>query len=326
MTHLSAAWRQVPATTRRQGLVAAVCAALVLLWRFGICPAATADALVRYGGYYLEAATFGLFAWFAVREMSRAWHGWGGLRAHRWGVATILAAAIFLQVHEPHAYKVLDDEYEIGAVSQNLHFQRQAAMPEEMHALDGVPTLMGGIVDKRPIAYSFLVATVHDLTGYRPANAWMVNGVLAAVLLALVYATGVAWGGVRTGLVGVLLLAGLPLLAQNATGAGFDLLNMVMLAAVFLAAVHYLNGREARGLELLVFATVVLAGVRYESLLYLLALPVLVGLRWWRDDGAARLSWWVAGAPLLLVLPLAIQQVYESNDMFFQTSRGDFLN
>jgi hypothetical protein len=327
MTTLSAGWRDLPAITRRQLLAAVGCAGLVAVWRFGICSAGGADALVRYGGYYIEAVTFGLFAWFAWREMSRAWRGWAGLRPHRWGIATIVAAAIFLQVHEPHAFKVLDDEYELGAVSQNLHFQREAAMPEEMQALDGVPTPIGGIVDKRPIAYSFLVATVHDLTGYRPANAWVVNGVLAAVLLAIIYATGVRWGGVRTGLIGVLLLAGLPLLAQNATGAGFDLLNMVMLAAVFLAAVHYLDGREARGLELLVFSTVLLAGVRYESLLYLLALPAVMGLRWLRDGaGRARLSWWVAGAPLLLVLPLAIQQVYVSNDRFYQTSRGNFLN
>jgi hypothetical protein len=249
------------------------------------------------------------------------------LRAHAWGIAAVLAGAVFLQVQEPHAYKVIYDEYELGAVAQNMHFQREAAMPEKMHALDGTPTLVGGMVDKRPIAYAFLTATAHDLTGYRPANAWIVNGLLAAVLLGLIYATGAVWAGPRGGVTGVLLLTGLPLLAQCATGAGFDLLNMVMLAAVFLAAAHYLQNAAGRGLELLMFGAVLLAGVRYESLLYLLALPVLVLMRWRRDGWTAnRLSWWVAAAPALLILPLAVQQVYFGSAQYFQTSRADFLN
>jgi hypothetical protein len=327
MSSTSAGFSVLPAITRRQLAATAGGVVLVAAWRFAICPVDVAEALVRYGGYYIEAATFGLFAWFAVREMRRAWRGWAGLRPHRWSLAVILACAIFLQVHEPHTFKVLDDEYELAAVAQNLHFQREAAMPEKMHALDGTPTLVGGIVDKRPIAYSFLVATAHDLTGYRPANSWVVNGVLAAALLVFIYATGVRWGGLRTGLTGVLLLTGLPLLAQNATGGGFDLLNMTMLAAVFLAAVHYLKEPEGRGLELLVFAAVLLAGVRYESMLYLLALPALVGLRGLREGwGSVRLSWWVAGAPVLLTLPLAVHEVYFGSDRYFQTSRVDFLN
>jgi hypothetical protein len=282
---------------------------------------------VRYGGYYLEAVTFGLFAYFAAQELGEAWRGWAALRPHRWGIATILAGAILLQVHEPHTFKVLDDEYDLAAVAHNMHFVREAAMPDKMHTFDGMPMPVGGTVDKRPLAYQFLVATAHDLTGYRPANAWVVNGLLAAVLLAIIYATGVAWAGPRAGIVGAWLLTGLPLLAQNATGGGFDILNMVMLAAVFLAAVHYLKDKDGRGLELLVFGAVLLAGVRYESLLYLLAVPAVVLMRWRRDGWASgRLSWWVAGAPALLILPLAVQEVYFGSDGYFQTSRNDFLN
>jgi hypothetical protein len=327
MSYLFAGWTKLPANTRRQLLATAGCAAAVAAWRFAICPVDVAEELVRYAGYYIEAVTFGLFAWFAAQEMRRALRAGAGLRPHCTGIAVIVVCAVFLQVHEPHAFKVMDDEYELAAVAQNLHFQREAAMPEKMHMLDGTPTPMGGIVDKRPIAYPFVVATAHDLTGYRPANSWVVNGLLAAVLLGLVYATGVTWSGPRVGLVGVFLLTGLPLLAQNATGGGFDLLNLVMLAAVFLAAAHYLKEPQGRGLELLVYAAVLLAGVRYESLLYLLALPALLGMKWALGPAEARrLSWWVAGAPLLLVLPLAAQEVYFGSDRYFQTSRADFLS
>ena len=327
MASLSQQWQQLPRTTRVQLLATVACAIVVAAWRWVICPDDVAEAMVRYGGYYIEAITVGLVAYYAVQALRDAWRGWAGLWRHGWGVATILFGAVFLQVQEPHTFKILFDEYALAAVSHNLHYLREATMPEKMHAVDGVPTPIGSRVDKRPIAYPFLVATVHDLTGYRPANAWMVNGILAAALLALVYATGVAWAGRRAGLVGAWLLIGLPLLAQNATGGGFDLLNMVALAGAFLAATYYLKAEDDRGLGLLVFTTVFLAGVRYESLLYLLALPAVVMIRWLREPvEMRRLSWMVAGAPLLLTLPLGIQQVYLAHGDFFQTDRSNFLN
>jgi hypothetical protein len=319
-------WDQTPTLARRQLAVAIVCGVAVLLWRYVFCPPAWATLFVRFGGWYVELATYVVFAIFVARALRRAWRGWTELWTHRWGLAAIALGTVVLQVHEPHEYKVLYDEYMLGGVAHNMHFLRQAAMPDKMHYVNGRLYPQGGIVDKRPLAFPFLVATMHDLTGYRPSNAWIVNGVLAVVLFGLVYATGLAWAGPRAGITGVLLMAGLPLLAQNATGAGFDLLNMVLLAAVFLAAVQYLSASEPEeGLNLLVFTAILLASVRYESLLFLLALPVLAWMRWQRD-GQARLSWWTAYSPLFLVLPLASQQVYFANDYFFQTTRSNFLD
>lgn len=327
MNFLFQQWHQLPQATRRQLLATVACAVVVAAWRWVICPVDVTEAMVRYAGYYIEGLTVGLMGYFAARALRDTWRGWAGLWRHGWGVATVLFGAVFLQVQEPHTFKILLDEDALAAVSHNLHFLREATMPEKMHAVDGVPTPIGSRVDKRPIAYPFLVATVHDLTGYRPANAWIVNGALAAGLLALVYATGVAWAGRRAGLVGAWLLIGLPLLAQNATGGGFELLNMTALAGAFLAGTYYLKAEDDRGLNLLVFSTVFLAGVRYESLLYLLALPALVMVRWLREPAEARrLSWWAAGAPLLLTLPLGVEQVYLSHGYFFQTDRSNFLN
>ncbi len=325
MSNLFSWWSTTTTTARRQLAVAVACGIVVLLWRYVLCPAAWATVFVQRGGWYVELVTYVVFVIFVVRALRKAWRGWTGLWTHRWGLAAIALVTVVLQVHEPHEYKVLYDEYMLGGVAHNMHFLRQAAMPERMHYVNGRLYPQGAIVDKRPLAFPFLVATMHDLTGYRPGNVWFVNGVLAAVLLGLVYTTGLVWAGPRVGITGVLLMAGLPLLAQNATGAGFDLLNMVLLAAVFLTAVQYLAAPEAEGLDLVVFTAILLASVRYESLLFLLALPVLALLRW-RSDGAARLTWWTACSPLFLVLPLASQQVYFANDYFFQTSRSNFLD
>ena len=44
-------------------------------------------------------------------------------------------------------------------------------------------------------------------------------------------------------------MTGLPLLAQNATGGGFELLNLVMILATLLLGMRYLARRDASSLE-----------------------------------------------------------------------------
>ena len=63
---------------------------------------------------------------------------------------------------------------------------------------------------------------VHDLTGYRPANAFVLNGVLTFGFLGMVFHLGRVLAGRMAGWLGVVLFAGLPLLGQNSTGGGFE--------------------------------------------------------------------------------------------------------
>jgi hypothetical protein len=70
-------------------------------------------------------------------------------------------------------------------------------------------------VDKRRHFYPFLVSLAHDVTGYRPSNAFVVNAVLGVLFLGRVYGWGVVLGGPRHGMLAVLLISTLPLLAQS---------------------------------------------------------------------------------------------------------------
>jgi hypothetical protein len=148
--------------------------------------------------------------------------------------------------------------------------------------------------------FPFLTSILHDVTGYRPENAFVLNAALTFVFLGLVAALGRRMAGRAGGWLGVVLLAGLPLLGHNATGGGFELLNLVMIVATILLGVRFVEKRDAPALTAFCFSGLLLAQVRYESVIYLAPVVLVVLWVWWRE-GHPVLSWPVLLAPLLMV-------------------------
>jgi len=123
------------------------------------------------------------------------------------------------------------------------------------------------------------------------------------------------------------LLLGLPLLAQNATGGGFDLLNITAITVFLIAAWNYWRQPGAGGLDLAVLSGVVLASCRYESLLFLGVIIVLALAKWARE-GRITLTLFAALSPPLALPPILINQIFWSNgdNHYFQTTAGNFLS
>jgi hypothetical protein len=129
---------------------------------------------------------------------------------------------------------------------------------------------------------------------------------LAVLFLVAAYAVGASAGGSRwAGVLTVVLFAGLPLLAQQATGGGFELLNLLLIAVLGLTLVWYLEAPDERRLQAMIYAALLLASTRYESLLFLLPAAVAAVWGWWRI-GRVLLPWTVAISPLFL-LPALVQ-------------------
>lgn len=235
------------------------------------------------------------------------------------GVSLIVVLIVAMwTAHEKPGYKILADELMLSGTAMGLHYERIAACPTRVTDVNGPFQILERAVDKRPFAYPFLLATVHDLTGYRPANAFYLNMVLAVVLLGLVYllgwqVTGNRWAGVA----GVMFLSGLPLLAQQATGGGFELLNLVLLTAFALLLTGYLRNSSAGRLEALVFGTLLLASTRYESALFLFpaAAAALIG---WARAGRVSFSWPLQLSPIFLVPLLLQNRLFSGNAQAWQ--------
>jgi hypothetical protein len=176
-------------------------------------------------------------------------------------------------------------------------------------------------LDKRPYFFPFLVSLLHDLTGYRTANLFVLNVALAGALLALLYWLAREAAGKGPAVLAVLLMATMPLFGQNATGAGMDLHNLTMLALVASLAVLYLRVPCDDRLSLLVLGGVLLAESRYESVIFIAPVACIVGVGWVRA-GRAMLPWPVIIAPLLLVPYAWHSRVLAAEPIFWQLQEG----
>lgn len=266
----------------------------------------TAGAVVKRGGYYFLLTTFVLW----VAGLHRLWRERGpgdppGRRELAVLAAVIAALTLMAVTAEPFRSKILYDEFVLQSTAYNLHHFRDTVTMVRGYEIGGVFLSLDNYLDKRPNFYPFLISVVHDLTGYRPANAYWLNALLYPVTLALAGYLGRRLDGLRGALLAVLLLGSLPLLGQNATGSGMELLNVGMILAVAALAGAWLRRPDETRLSALVLGAVLLAQSRYESALYVLPVAALILLGWWRERRVI-LSWSAVAAPLLL-LPSALQ-------------------
>ncbi len=313
--------------TRWRLLAAVLLASLVMIYRLFWATTYVSKWFTRYTGYWLILATAVLFAVSAYREIRAHWPGWRSLSRHWPGLLAGVLVAGFWQVHEPHDFKILFDEHVLGGIARVMHYDREGAYAAFAHFSNGHLTTIGLDVDKRPLMYPFVVSVLHDVTGFRPENSFLANALVSFVLLMVIYGAGTALGGRMVGCFGQMLLAGLPLIAQNATGGGFDLLNMTAIAVFFLTAWNYWRQPGTGGLDLCVFTGVALSNCRYESLLFLAVVMGLALLKWTRE-GRISLTLAAALSPPLALPPILINQIFLTGGggAYFQTTADNFLN
>lgn len=294
---------------RRLWLLGLLAIATVVVCRF-IIPGETAIRWVVQGGYWAILAIFAVFlrsAWLSLREDVRAFRF---RRVHLAPLALVLVCGGVLLAHETYGFKILADEELLAGTAMGMHYDRHVAYPIRATDIQGPFQILQSVLDKRPFFYPFLVSLADDLTGYRIDNAFYVNTVLGFVFLGLAFVIGRRLGGgTWAGVVTVLLFTGLPLMAQQMKGGGFDLLNLVMLEAVLLLAVRLAERRDRWTGEALCYAAILLAYTRYESVLMLLPVALIVLWTWWRE-GRVVLSWPIIVAPVLLGFCLMQNRVF----------------
>ena len=261
---------------RRLPLFALTSVLAIVLGFFTFSPG-SALAILTAGGYWAMLGTAAWFAW-SLWRLAQESKPWADLREPvGWVIpAFILGCGLILLVHETYGFKILMDEVMLLGTSMGMHFDKHPLVPVRGHDLQGAFQLLDGLLDKRPIFQPFLVSILHDLTGYRPENIFALNTALTFVLLGLVYAAARKLAGREAGILAVLLLTSLPLLAQNATGGGFELLNLVMIMSTLLLGMRFAERRDPGSLQALLLSTALLAQTRYESILFLLPVGLLV--------------------------------------------------
>ncbi|HWA85428.1 MAG TPA: glycosyltransferase family 39 protein [Opitutus sp.] len=312
---------QVRADNRRL-LLFVLCGVLAILVGFVAVPVQVAEDLIESTGYFYIAGLFALFVFFGWRVAQprrEVWQPW--LRRPGWTGVALAAATVFVLCSDPFRHKILFDEYVLQATAWHMHATKEIGTVIRAYDLFGTWQPIDTFLDKRPYFFAFLLSLVHDLTGYRLANAFFLNGALAAAFLGLTFWFGRQLTNRTGGLVSVALLATMPLLGQNATSAGMEIHNLTMLAFTMCAALLYLRAPGEDRLALLCLSTVLLAQSRYESAAFALSSAIIV-VAGWRRAGRIILPWALIFTPLLLV-PYAWQnRVLSATPLLWQLQEG----
>lgn len=303
--------------------VALLCVATLLLWRFWILEASQAMSLQETLGFWMVLGVLCLWLATAGREIRS-----GGVAAaqvrpfDRRDLAPLILAlgcGIFFHMHEPHRVRVVNDEPAHIATSLIMFEEGRVAVPGRTHLLEDEVLHTTFLPTIRMYLFPALLAVLHALSGYRVENVFVLNGLLGFSLLLLVYLAGREMSGRRGGVLAVLLLAGLPLLAQNVTSAGYDVLNLVLLVAYFLSVVRYVRRSGSEGLDLMVLTGLLLAFCRYESVLYLVVAVGAAGWKWW-SERQVTLTWLSALSPLAVWPCLVVHKIMWSHESFTLSS------
>ncbi len=300
----------------------AVAAALAFAIGFVLVPPLVARSFIMSGGYYYILGLFvlfGCFAWRVARDRSEVWRGW--LRRPGWAALVIVLAAAFAICADTFKHKILFDEYVLQGTAFQMHATKEVGTIVRAYPLQGSWQPLDMFLDKRPYFFAFLVSLLHDFTGYRLANIFILNAALAPVLLGLCYWLGRTLTGRAPALLAVLLVATLPLFGQQASGAGMEMHNLTMLAVVMVLAVLYLRAPDPDRLTLLVLGALLLSQSRYESVIFIgpVALVIVAG---WLRAGRIFLPWVAVIAPLLLVPYAWHKRVVDATPQLWQLNEG----
>lgn len=272
---------------------------------------------IQYAGYYslalcsliTIAALYGF--WRTRRQVE--WRT--VLIRHRWALIGMVCVTALTHLHEPHRFKVMNDEHALLVTSKMMHEYREASIPGYVHHYYGQMEYGARYPGKRSLFFQFLLAGVHDLTGYRPENAFILNfaatGVFYIGLYVLAYQLT---RRKRIAAVAMFLAFGVPLLAHVATSGGYDLLNsaMLMLLGVMLYQMLRAEDVDTHLQTLLIYVCLLAAQVRYESLLYLFPMALIVLIHWIRIK-RVHVGWLDVCSPVFLLLPLFLNLNMHSN-------------
>jgi len=316
---------------RRPRLSVCVAIALALLpptllgWWWATTASGPRQELLAHVLYWLMPVHLGIAAvaatrwWRAVRPTAAQWRA-ATLAA---GGAAALAALTVLAVEPRH--RMQWDETSLLGTAQGMHRQRAALLTGSAVPFAGDLVPLEQTLDKRPPLFPFLVSVLHDASGYRPANAFVVNAIALGLAL-LVVGLAVGWfGGAIPAATAMLLLLASPLTSLAATSGGLEMLAGLLLVVVLAQALAVVREPSAVRVELLLATGLVFAAVRYEALPLLL---LVLGLAAWQTRGrwrcAATTRWLLLLLPTLLT-PLVLLLLHGRQDRFYPEANGEPL-
>ena len=167
---------------------------LALLRFGGWVDGPTASRLIISAGYPMVVILVAVFVWAGFRafragetfrRLSTPFdpHAfWIAFKPHWAGLGLVILLSAVLHMHEPTQWRTQNDEFAILSTSQMAHHERTLAIPSRFYYLENKPFFIGAQSDIRLPLFAVLCSFLHDLTGYRPGNTFLLNQVFTPPL------------------------------------------------------------------------------------------------------------------------------------------------
>lgn len=262
----------------KRSLIALCCTSvLALLLGFGLS-LGTAYAGLKYGGYAFSFLLLAAWAFCSIPVIIRLVRelDWDRGSVLSVGGIVILATAIFLSIESE--WRVMDDEAILQSTALSMHQSQDVASAQKGYWISGEFEVLEMRLDKRPFLYPFVVSVFHRVLGYDVTNAFRVNFLCGLGALLVGYLLYALWFGKKVACLALLPLCAAPVFVLAVRSGGFDVMNFLFLGLLGLSLFAYLRHPAPREEAFLLSTALVLAYLRYESVL---AVPLAVVVVLW---------------------------------------------
>jgi hypothetical protein len=215
----------------------------------------------------VHAVLFGRATGFSLVRLLKSY--WPGIL-----VAFVLTCIVFLSVKV--GFKTLSDETNLISVSRSMLDDKTAYNTTTAKYYYGNLQPINRDIPKRPLVFPFLVYLVHAVIGFHYQNAFVVNFIVLFLLLTGVFILTRKLLDFASALAASLLVLSYPVVSVFATSAGFDLLSSVFFILVLVVVYGFVRNPSSAGFSFIIACLLFFANIRYESILFLLLIPLLL--------------------------------------------------
>jgi len=159
------------------------------------------------------------------------------------------------------------------------------------------------LVEFKPVLFPFLLSLIHHLLGYKAANVFLLNLIIAGLFLSAVYICCRQWTNRILSFSILLLIAAGPVFSLCARTASSDLFCTFLLGLSFIYLYNFMKSPTGPSFGLLWSTLILLAYAREESIMYffiILAALFFKDIRW----RTLREHWIILGGTAFLLSPV----------------------
>jgi len=195
-------------------------------------------------------------------------------------IALVLTSLVFISVKVQ--FKTLSDETNLLSISRSMLIDKTVFNSIMGRYYYGNLNLINRIIPVRPLVFPFLVHLLHILTGFRYQNPFILNFTVMFLFLSGIYISIRKFSDILSSVAAMFFILSYPIFTISGTSAGFDLLNSAFFFLMMAAAYHFIKNPSPDTFSFTFTTTLIFSNIRYESIIFLFILPVLVfkKIRW----------------------------------------------